>query len=112
MNNSCSTTPSIIIHFHTHDYGVDNRLIKTYFCTDPPCTMQCYDPKAFYHSVFFVNKYIFTFASHNQLHMNGISNIVHLFSSSPGKALHLIKELKGLVHFQNNILKHIIFYFF
>ncbi len=42
-----------------------------------------------YHSAWFVNQYILTFASHNQLHMYGFSGVVNLLSSAPDTALQL-----------------------
>ncbi len=46
--------------------------------------MQYHNLKGFYHSAWFVNKYILITASHNQLHLD----IVNLLSSSPGTTVH------------------------
>ncbi len=72
--------------------GADNQLIKTYFCV-VHCTILCSNIKTLL--PYCINKCILMFASHNQLHIYGFSDIVNLLSSSPGIALHLNVEPLG-----------------
>lgn len=94
MNTSGSKTPTTFIPLHiNYDYR-SILLINTYFHV-LSCGIPSITSKRFYHRAWFVNQYIFTFASQNKLHIYGFSGIVNLFNSSPGIALSLRWEVLG-----------------
>ncbi len=104
-NSRDSKRPTTFVPYHTrYDYRADYWLLKTSFAwfLSQCCAMIS---KYFYSSPWCVNLYILLFASHNQLHRNGCSEVVNLLGSTPGTALHLHESQQKILHTCRSKLK-------